>query len=252
MKVSAQSYFILLSILFFQSCTSIPTTLRDGSGKLEILFLGHDSEHHNSAQYLPLLASGLSKEGIYFTYTDQPDDLNAENLDKYDALMIYANHEQITPAQEKALLDYVQKGRGFIPIHCASFCFQNSPKYIDLVGGQFQKHKTDTFTTSIINREHPVMTNLREFSTWDETYVHDKLSTDIDVLMERVEGDHHEPWTWVKSFGKGRVFYTAYGHDERTWSHPGFQHLVKEGIIWAVGDEAKAKWENKSKITKPA
>lgn len=61
--------------------------------------------------------------------------------------------------------------------------------------------------------------------------------------MERVEGDHHEPWTWVKGFGKGRVFYTAYGHDERTWNNPGFHQLKKEGILWAVGDEAKQKWE---------
>lgn len=244
MKVLAHPFlFLFVSLLIIQSCTSPSTSLRNDSGKLEILFLGHDSQHHNSAQYLPLLASNLSKEGISFTYTDNPDDLNEENLDKYDALMIYANHEQITPSQEKALLDYVEKGRGFIPIHCASFCFQNSPKYIDLVGGQFKSHKTDSFTTAIIDKAHPVMEKVKEFITWDETYVHDKLATDIEVLMERVEGDHHEPWTWVKSHGKGRVFYTAYGHDERTWNQPGFQQLIKEGILWAVGDQAKTKWE---------
>jgi len=244
MKVLAHHFlFLIVSLLIPQSCTSPSSALRDDSGKLEILFLGHDSQHHNSAMLLPLLASGLSKEGISFTYTDKPDDLNTENLDKYDALVIYANHEQITPSQEKALLDFVEKGRGFIPLHCASFCFQNSPKYIDLVGGQFKSHKTDTFSTMIVNKEHPVMKNVKEFMTWDETYVHDKLAADIEVLMERVEGDHHEPWTWVKSFGKGRVFYTAYGHDEKTWSQPGFQQLVKEGILWAVGDQAKTKWE---------
>ena len=61
--------------------------------------------------------------------------------------------------------------------------------------------------------------------------------------MERVEESHHEPWTWVKEHGKGRVFYTAYGHDERTWSNPGFHKLVKEGILWAVGEEAKKSWD---------
>jgi hypothetical protein len=157
--------------------------------------------------------------------------------------MIYANHEQITPEQENALLSFVEKGKGFIPVHCASFCFQNSPKYINLVGGQFLKHGTDTFTASIIKKDHFIVNSLNEFSTWDETYVHDKIAPDITVLMERVEADHHEPWTWIKEFGKGRVFYTAYGHDERTWSNPGFQQLMKEGILWAVGDEPKTKWE---------
>ncbi|MBL7872492.1 MAG: ThuA domain-containing protein [Cyclobacteriaceae bacterium] len=232
---------ILLSGLF-NACTNSTKSLRDDSGRIELLFLGHASEHHNSALYMPILASTLSKEGIFFTYTDNPNDLNAENLSKYDGIAIYANHEQITPEQEKALLDFVASGKGFIPIHCASFCFQNSPKYIDLVGGQFLKHGTDTFTTTIIKKDHAIVNGLDEFSTWDETYVHDKLASDITVLMERVEGDHHEPWTWVKESGKGRVFYTAYGHDERTWNNPGFQQLMKEGILWAVGDQVKEKW----------
>ncbi|HNR07819.1 MAG TPA: ThuA domain-containing protein [Saprospiraceae bacterium] len=250
MKGLAQTcIYLLATILGIPSCTSPGASLRDGSGKLEILFLGHEKEHHNSARFLPLLASSLSKEGIFFTYTNNPDDLNEKTLGLYDALMIYANHEEITPAQETALLDYVNKGGGFVPIHCASFCFQNSPKYIDLVGGQFKNHGTDTFTAAIIQNEHPVMKNISAFSTWDETYVHDKLASDIEILMERVDGDHREPWTWIKTHGQGRVFYTAYGHDERTWGHPGFQQLVKEGLLWAVGDEAKLKWEKfKSEI----
>src|SRR5690625_7512437 len=45
-----------------------------------------------------------------------------------------------------------------------------------------------------------------------------------------------EPWTWVREQGKGRVFYTAYGHDQRTWSQPEFHDLLIRGILWAVGD----------------
>lgn len=243
MRFISTLFTLLVIVSYISSCDNPSKSLRNDSGKVELLFLGHNSEHHNSAAYLPLLATTLSKEGISFTYTDNPNDLNPENLDKYDGLVIYANHEQITPEQESALLNFVEKGRGFIPVHCASFCFQNSPKYIDLVGGQFMKHGTDSFTTSIIKKDHAIVNNLNEFITWDETYVHDKIAKDITVLMERVEGDHHEPWTWVKEVGKGRVFYTAYGHDERTWNNPGFQQLMKEGILWAVGDEAKSKWE---------
>jgi putative membrane-bound dehydrogenase-like protein len=210
---------------------------------LEILFLGHDSEHHNSAIYLPLLASQLSLEGINFTYTSNPNDLNSATLNNYDALVVYANHDSITADQERALLDFVENGKGFIPVHCASWCFRNSSQYIDLVGAQFLKHKTDSFSAEIVKKDHAITQSLQPFSTWDETYEHDKFSKDITVLMERVEGDHREPWTWVKEFGKGRVFYTAYGHDERTWNNPGFQQLMKEGILWAVGDESKKKWE---------
>ncbi len=239
--------FILGLIGLVSSCNQPAKSLRNDSGKLEILFLGHNSEHHNSAQLLPLLASRLSLSGISFTYSSNPNDLNTENLDKYDALMIYANHDSITTSQETALLSFVEKGKGFIPVHCASWCFRNSPKYIDLVGGQFSTHKTDSFTTEIIKKDHVITKDLQPFSTWDETYVHDKLANDLTILMERVEGDHREPWTWTKEFGKGRVFYTAYGHDERTWDNPGFHELMKAGILWAVGDEARQKWESFSK-----
>src|SRR5690606_34900771 len=38
---------------------------------------------------------------------------------------------------------------------------------------------------------------------------------------------------------EGKVFYTAYGHDERTWGNPRFQELVANGVLWAVSDKAK-------------
>jgi hypothetical protein len=61
------------------------------------------------------------------------------------------------------------------------------------------------------------------------------------VLEYRNEGDGREPWTWTRTHGQGRVFYTAWGHDQRTWSNPGFHNLVERGIRWACGDDpAKA------------
>lgn len=243
-----RSPIILLLPLFFCalfiSCHNGSNGKRGtGPRKIEVLFLGHASEHHHSERYMPMLAAALSKEGFHFTYTEDPNDLNKETLSFYDGLMIYANHEQMTPRQEEALLDFVNSGGGFIPVHSASFCFQNSEKYINLVGGQFQKHDTGTFVADIVDKQHPAMQALDTFATWDETYVHHKLSEDRTVLMERVDGDHREPWTWVKEHGEGRIFYTAYGHDERTWNHPEFHQLVKQGILWAVGDNVRSQWE---------
>lgn len=233
----------LCPLLFFSCSEKGKRKLASGPRKIELLFLGHASEHHNSAQYMPMLSSALAKEGINLTYTEDPADINKETLSYYDGLVIYANHEQMTDSQEEALLDFVKGGKGFVPIHSASFCFQNSEEYIQLVGGQFQKHDTGTFVASILDKQHPVTQSLDTFSTWDETYIHHKLSDDRQVLMERVEGEHREPWTWVKEHGKGRVFYTAYGHDERTWGHPSFHQLIKQGILWAVGDDVRSQWE---------
>ena len=201
---------------------------------VKVLFLGHHSEHHNSAKFEPMIATALASEGITFTYTEDPADLNTAKLSAFDALMIYANHTTITKDQEAALLGYVEGGGAFLPIHAASYCFQNSPAYIALVGAQFEKHGTGEFTAEIVKPEHPVMAGMTPFQVWDETYVHTKHNPDRVVLMERVDDAGREPWTWVRTQGKGRVFYTAYGHDERAWGHPMFQRLILNGIRWTV------------------
>jgi putative membrane-bound dehydrogenase-like protein len=201
---------------------------------IKVLFLG-DNGHHRPALRFRQLQPVLEKRGIHLTYTDKVESLNANLLAGYDGLMVYANTTKIAPEQEKALLDYVEGGKGFIPIHCASYCFLNSPRYVALVGAQFQKHGTGVFRTVIAEPNHPVMKGYTGFESWDETYVHTRHNErDRTVLEYRVEGKVKEPWTWVRTQGRGRVFYTAWGHDERTWGNPGFVDLIERGIRWAT------------------
>ncbi|HEV3163988.1 MAG TPA: PVC-type heme-binding CxxCH protein, partial [Isosphaeraceae bacterium] len=207
----------------------------DSAAPLKVLFLG-DKDHHQpsdrAAQLIPVMAG----RGIDIQYTEAKADLNAANLAKYDALLIYANITRIEPEQEKALLEYVEGGGGFVPIHCASYCFLNSEPYVALVGAQFQRHSTGEFDTKVVDADHSIMKGFEPFRTWDETYVHTKHNEkERHVLQVRAEGDREEPWTWVRTQGKGRVFYTAYGHDYRTWTMPGFQDLIERGIRWASG-----------------
>lgn len=228
---------ILVAVMMLPSCKEQPKD--DQPRRLELLFLGHKSKHHDSEKLAEILSQEYFKSGINISYTTNPDDLLRDDLKLYDGLILYANHDSITPPQEKALLDFVKSGKGFIPLHCASWCFRNSPEVVELIGGQFKTHKYDSFKAVILKPDHPVMKDVPAFETEDETYVHDKIAKDIEVLSERVEGDHHEPYTWVKNFGSGRVFYTAYGHNEKTWQNPGFLKLVHNGILWAVGDHAR-------------
>src|SRR5262245_21631533 len=113
---------------------------------LQLLFLG-DNGHHQPAARFKQLQPALRERGIELTYSDKVEDLNADTLGKYGGLLIYANTTRISAEQEQTLLDYVAGGNGFVPLHCASYCFLNSPKYIELVGAQFQRHGTGTFRT---------------------------------------------------------------------------------------------------------
>ena len=210
-----------------------------GPRRGEILFLGHSSKHHDAGKYAPWLAISLFRLGINLTYTTNLNDLNEANLQKYDGLIIYANHDSISASQESALKNFVQGGKGLIPIHSATGCFKNSEWYINTVGGQFKSHGVGTFNSAIVNKTHPVSQGLWDFNTWDETYVHQKINPQMTVLMERVDGNVREPYTWVRNEGKGRIFYTAYGHNDSTWTNAGFLKLVNNGVLWAIGDEVK-------------
>ncbi len=204
---------------------------------IKLLFLG-DNGHHKPAERFRQLQPVLAKRGIDITYTDKVDALSAKTLAPYDGLIIYANHTKWTPENEAALIDYVESGKGFIPLHCASYCFIDSKKYIDLVGAQFQRHNTGTFRTTIAEPNHEIMKGFKGFESWDETYVHTKHNEKDRIVLEyRMEGAKKEPWTWVRTQRKGRVFYTAWGHDDKTWGNPGFHNLVERGIRWAVGGD---------------
>jgi putative membrane-bound dehydrogenase-like protein len=199
---------------------------------LKVLFLG-DSGLHVPATRLRDLAPDMIARGIQLVYTeDTAGALTPENLKRYQALLIYANTTRLEPTQEQALLDYVTQGGGLVAVHCASAAFGNSDRFIALVGGRFKSHQTGTFRTRIAEPDNPVMRGFTGFESWDETYVHDRHNETNRTVLEYRED---EPWTWIRREGQGRVFYTAWGHDQRTWTNPGFHDLIERGIRYAAG-----------------
>ncbi len=212
---------------------------------VHVLFLGQEGGHHNSAACLPQLTRAMGREAIYFDYLTTPEAaLNAETLARYDALMLYAEHDKISSEQMKALTDFVESGHGFLPIHCGSACFSQELAFAAMVGGRMKEGKTGLIKPVIVAPGHPLMQGVSAWETVDEACEHTDLKAEgTTVLMERVEGGHHEPWAWVREQGRGRVFYTAAGHDERTWGDPNFVTLLRNAIVWSVGDAVKQQWQ---------
>lgn len=225
-------------VVLFLSAASSPAAARD----LSLLFMG-DNGHHQPVARFHDLAPALDARGVQLKYTDRMEDLNAETLKAFDGLVLYANIDRIEEPQAKAVLDFVASGKGFIPIHCATFCWRNNAELVKLMGGQFQRHGARVFTTTIAEPNHPIMKGFTGFTSWDETYVHhlhneaNRTVLEYRIEGEQAEGRDREPWTWTRTHGKGRVFYTAWGHDQRTFTHPGFHNLIERGIRWACGDD---------------
>ncbi len=243
MLTLAPRWFILL-LNFVLLCGIVLS--RGASGQpadhLRVLFLG-DNGHHQPAQRAKQLIPYLAERGIQVVYTDRVEDLNAQNLNHYNTLLFYGNTPTLSNDQETVLLDFVENGGGLVTVHAGIAMFANSDAYTSLVGATFLSHGVDTMTTRRLLPDHPAIQGVPPIISWDETYIHQKHNPDKLVLSVHEQGGRIEPWTWVRDHGEGRVFYTAWGHDENTWSNPGFHLLLERGLRWAAGDWAlSADW----------
>ncbi len=214
------------------------------SRRIEILFLGADTEEHSSQKATALFVPAFAKEGLNVSFTDELKDLNSANLAQYDVLMVYGNFPTVTPAQETAITSFVSGGKGLVAIHSASDMFKNSAAWAKLIGGRLDHHgPVSTFKAAVTQSQHPVLREFTPFETKDEPYVNKDAAADRTVLMDRPEGAAREAVSWVRNEGKGRVFYTALGHDETTWKDPSFTALIRGAVLWTGGDALRDQWE---------
>jgi putative membrane-bound dehydrogenase-like protein len=250
MKLPPQLLVILL-LLAGVFCLPPVSQARPNEGPVRVLFVGHEAQNHRSDLYYPMLLTALGRDAIWFDYVTTPEAAfgDADFLANYDAVLLYANHAKIDPGHWENLKSFIEEGGGFVPVHCASWCFQNIPEFDQVVGGRFAHHKTAIFRPKTMAPDHAAIKDVPGFEAWDETYVHiNHNPTDRIVLQVREVGPEDnitepEPWTWIRTQGKGRVFYTASGHDERVWSLPEFHQLLKRGILWSVGEARLASYE---------
>ena len=213
----------------------------DTGRRAEILFLGQTQGAHDSTRMASLLKAALAQHGFNFSYTTDPSDLNAATLASYDALLIYADPETVTSSQEAAVIDFVAGGKGLLAIHSASSAFRNSPAYSALIGAQWQGGASGDVTVSLVNPSHSILAGVQPLKVEDETSLHGVHNErDRTVLMARETPAGREPWTWVRTQGKGRVFYTAYGHGEKVWNAPDFHRLIANAIVWTIGSRVAA------------
>ncbi|GIW86077.1 MAG: hypothetical protein KatS3mg108_0401 [Isosphaeraceae bacterium] len=191
---------------------------------------------------------------IDVTVTTTPaKDLTPENLARYDVLLLNYKETRPTPetkwtdANRQALLDAVRNGKGLVVYHFASSAFTDWPEYERLIAGGWRtqgfhgpKH---VFTVKTVAPDHPIARGLpAEFThTIDELYQNSKMiegnivlaTAYSDPAKEKGTGKD-EPVIWVNTYGKGRVYHNALGHDVEALSDPMLQEWMRRGVEWAA------------------
>jgi uncharacterized protein len=189
------------------------------------------------------------------TVTQDCSLISASSLRDYAAVIFFTTGElPMDEGQKKALIDFVRSGRGFVGIHSATDTFYKWPEYLELVGGYFDGHPWhQEITVRVEDRTHPathlpatfaIKDEIYQFRDWSRDRVRVLLSLDpasVDLTKKGVKRtDKDFALAWTREFGKGRMFYTALGHEPALWRDPRYQEHLIGGIRWATGSPASS------------
>jgi uncharacterized protein len=222
---------------------------------------------HDSVSHALAVIERLGYEsGLYDTYirtdsniiskrpltTDGKPASGGPSLSNADAIFFLGHREvELNAGQKADLLSFVKDdGRGFVAAHTATTAFLDWPEFGELIGARYDGHPWNTADGSVIN-EDPAFPATKHFPAvfnfTDEFYQAREFSRDasrvllrLDVSkmpasseLHRTDGDF--PLAWAKTYGKGRVFYSALGHAASTWDNPDVYHMYFEALKWSLG-----------------
>ena len=179
---------------------------------------------------------------------------NTKNLDYFDALIFASTTGELDldDSQKRDMMAFIKEdGKGFVGIHAALDTNYKWPEYGEMIGGWFNEHPWGTFNAPIIT-EDPSFPAVRHFPKafvkYDEIYQAKAWSRDkVNVLLslDPAKLNYQNPRihrtdrdfavAWSKMYGKGRVFYSTFGHTQDAWSDPDIRKMYFEAIKWVLG-----------------
>ena len=167
------------------------------------------------------------------------DDLEA--LKDFDLVVPNWSMGQPTPEQTANFVAAVRDGTGLGGIHGGmGDAFRGHIEYEWMAGGHFVGHPTvgeyEIRKTAI---SHPITTDLPQRFTYNSEQYYMMVDPVIEVLAETdyiYEGKRCTmPVVWTRQWGKGRVFYSALGHEPAEFERfPAVLEMSVRGLLWAA------------------
>jgi type 1 glutamine amidotransferase len=182
-------------------------------------------------------------------------------LNNTTTLKLDPNH---TPEACTAIMDFVKGGKGLIGIHAAADTFYatgNSPydwpEAREMIGNRFTGHpwtSNSTVAIKIDEPDNPLTAPFggKGFKIKDEIYRTDPPLYSRDKQLVLMSLDMSDPNTrnvrgfkdtdedtgisWIKSWGRGRVFYCSLGHNDEVFMTAPVLEYYLRGIQFALGD----------------
>ncbi|MCX6262428.1 MAG: PmoA family protein [Bacteroidia bacterium] len=237
---------ILAAFILIQICNC----LYSGEIKPIRLLIISGKGNHEWQKTTPYLKQVFEESGFFSPdVTERPDTLKAKDLKKYNAIVSNWNAFPESSRQwggeaEKAIIDFVRNGGGFVLFHAASATHYDWAEYQEMVGSTWGKNthhvSIEPFEVKISSTTHPVTEGLSNFWITDELWVDMDQKPGNQILSsafapkDNKGSDKDEPVVICRNFGNGRCFYNVLGHDVAAMKNPGWKTLMVRGTEWAA------------------
>ncbi len=252
-----------VSILLLLCLASLAWGQRPEPKRKKILAIGavKGFQHDATSYGLATIWKIGQESGLYDTYIRTDTQLitkkkltaNAKNLNYFDAVIFYTTGELDLTADQKAdLISFVHDdGKAFLGAHSALDTLYEWPEYGEMIGGWFDGHPWNQFQAPVVVEDptNPIVRHFPQtFSIMDEIYQAKSYSRDrvrvlmsldaskLDLANPRVKRtDKDFAVAWIRDYGKGRIFYSTFGHRDDAWNRPDVQKMWLEAIKWGLG-----------------
>lgn len=230
--------------------------------------------HGKAIDHANLMFKLLAEKGVWnVKFSDDYADLAPASLAKYDVLVMnnttglnLGKH----PELEADIISFVESGKGYVVLHGGADNFGKSEKLCALAGGLFGGHPWGgggkwKFKVDAANSPINASLGKESFFWGDEIYQHkppygDRAKMNVLVSLDFsdpataaagtkdkdkktgqiVNKQNHQdtndyPVSWTREQGKGRVFYTSFGHDQRAYLDAKISEHIMRGVLFAAG-----------------
>ena len=199
--------------------------------------------------------------------TKDPEVFRSESLKKFDAVFMNNTVGNLfeDPELRRNLVEFVYGGGGLMGVHGTSVAFtrwseggkEDWPEFAVMLGMRGAHHRANTERVVMKPEEsdHPVVACFggQGFPLQDEffrpvgTYSRsrDRVLLGIDLAKTDLANEPHDgcyredkdyAMAWVRQYGRGRIFYTSFGHHPAIFENPKLLEFYLAGAQFALGD----------------
>ena len=183
-------------------------------------------------------------------------DMLKPGLEKqFDVIVFYDMVKGFTPEQQKAFVELLMNtGIGLVPTHHSLGAHDGWREYWNIIGGHYMHQAGEIagktygkssfdhgqeIAVKVVDPEHPVTCGVKDFTIHDETYGNFYVAPGAHVLLTTDHPKCGHDIAWTKTYGKSRVCYLMFGHDEKAWQNANYQTLLLNAIHWAAAETPK-------------